>query len=152
MLCTQSSQDAEFQSSSGYPQTIQALSAWDGIGDDEDGYLAAFFAKADGLVPDVVQACKTGDEDLVFKAYLLLRLIGSNKTAECASRVRQEDSPVMLGVSDNLTEADFTKLEQLFKPQACEDSVKCKQEDLPLVDESVVYALVLMARSVRRAY
>jgi hypothetical protein len=77
------------------------------------------------------------------EAYLLLVLIGSNKTAECASRVHQEDFPAILATSDEVSEADFTKLEYLFRPRPCEDSGKCREQDLPLVDESIVYALVL---------
>jgi|SRR5579864_17284 len=142
-LCSARPQDAKVQPSSSYSQTLQALSAWDGMGDDQAGHLAAFFAKGNGMVPDLLQACKTGDEDIVARAYGLLLMIGSNKTEECASRVHEEDSPVMLATSDQISEADFTKLEQLFRSQPCENSGKCKQEDLPLVDESVVYALVL---------
>jgi hypothetical protein len=125
-------------------QIIEALSAWDGTGDGEDGdRLSLLFARGETLIPDIVAACHDGDEDLVPKAYLLLRLLGSEKTTECASHVHQEDPPIMLGTSDVLTESAYSKLERIFAPQPCESSRNCIEDDLPLVEESIVYALIL---------
>jgi len=141
--CGQIYSQKESVTSSTYPQTLQTLSKWDGMGDDESADLATFFANGEGLAPDLLEACATSDEDIGPKAYLLLLLIGSDSTRECANRLHQEDPPAMLLTADHFSEADFGRLEHLFRPRACEDSGKCKEEDMPLIDESIVYGLVL---------
>ena len=143
-LCSErANSQAENSDPATYSETLQALSRWDGMGDDDNRDLAAFFANGDRLVPNFVLTCRTAGEDTQAKAYIMLLLIGSDKAAECAGRLRQEDPPSLLRTSDELSETEFLKLERLFRPRPCEKSGNCKPDDLPLVDESIIYGLVL---------
>jgi hypothetical protein len=135
------------QDSSSYSETLRILMAWDGADDSEDDeQISALFAKGEYLTSDLVRACTEThpeDEDIAFKSYLVLHLMGAPQTAACARRVPQENPPVMLGTADILSQADFSRLESLFRVRACEKATKCQKDYLPLVDESLVYTLIL---------
>ena len=132
---------SSFLASTTYVETVKLLRSWE-EGDDEQ-LLAHLFAIGDARGSDFEAACHREDQDTKGKAYLLLYLLGSSGTRECASRLRMEEPVAMLSVSDELSENDYEKLEQLFRARACEKAMNCNGDDLPLIDESLVYSLIL---------
>ena len=124
-----------------YADTLRMLSTWD-VGDDSE-LMANLFAIGDVREADIALACHSQDQEIRDKAYLLLYLLGRPTTHECASQLNMEDRPAVLSVSDRISEGDYGKLEQLFRPRACEKTMNCSIDALPLVDESLVYSLVL---------
>jgi hypothetical protein len=126
-----------------YLETLKFLRTWEEGPDDDEQLLARLFAIGDDRDSDLKAACRKEDEDTQAKAYLLLRLLGAPGARECAGRLKLEDPIATLAVSDELSEQDYKNLEKLFRARPCEKAMNCTGDDLPHIDESLVYSLIL---------
>lgn len=121
--------------------TVRLLTQWNG---DDEAVLASLFASGDTRIKDLVEACDSQDMALHGEAYLILYLIGSPEARACVTGLHTDDGKIAaLAPADSLTSEDFEALEHLFRRRTCEQNASCKEEDAPLVDESLSYALVL---------
>ncbi len=121
-------------------ETARILADWD---DTDENVLASLFATGDSRVGDLVKICRGRDQELHAKAFLVLDLIGSPETRACASGLESDDQPVVLGTSDTLSQDDYAKLEELFADERQKKQLACSEEDVPAIDESLSYALIL---------
>lgn len=125
-----------------HPQTdtAQVLATWEDL---DETVLASLFATGESRLEDLVNICNGKDQELHAKAYLVLYLIGSPEARACASGLQYDNQPAVFAAGDMLSEEDFAKLEKLFAIKRQRQQPTCNEDDVPVVDESLSYALVL---------
>jgi|SRR6185437_8476243 hypothetical protein len=123
-------------------ETLKLLKQWDG---DDEAPLATLFATGQSREPELAKVCHNEDQELHAKAYVVLLIIGSTATADCANNLNVEGESPMLLSGDIITGADLDRLEKLIVENPCKDDRGCKKQDddCPQIDESIGYALVL---------
>ena len=131
-------QDSLSQVSDTYASTIALLKAWDG---DDDDKAAELFAIGDLRAQDLIHACKNEDEETAGFATLTLLLLGNSKLSEC-KWPSGERVPVIFP-AEGLSDDSFKKLEWKFRPRPCEKKLQCREEDLPAMDDSLFYGLIV---------
>jgi hypothetical protein len=123
-----------------YSDTLRMLNAW--LDTDEDEQIARLFSVGDTRTSDLLAACRSADDGIAGAAFLTLQMLGKGDS-ECADSVWQKHTGLTFSGAENLSVAEFDRIEQWLAKKRSRSSYECGGEDEPLIDDSLVYALIL---------
>jgi hypothetical protein len=126
-----------------YRDTLRLLKAW--VATQEDDQLGRLFAAAHARVSDLVTACSSADDEIAGAALLTLQLLGESSPEGCSDLVwqKQKQTALTFSYAKNLNDADFERIELWLAKTRTRTGFECGSEDGPLIDDSLMYALIL---------
>jgi hypothetical protein len=132
----------ESASTSGaYSDTLRMLKAW--LDTEEDEQIARLFSVGDTRTSDLLTACRSTDDGIAGAAFLTLQLLGKADIGRCLDSVWQMHTGLTFSGAENLSVAEFDRIEQWLAKKRTHNGYECGAEDEPLLDDSLVYALIL---------
>jgi hypothetical protein len=131
-------------SSATYGDTVRMLKAWLSPAKRpvRDAQIARLFAIGDTRTPDLLAACRSADDDVARAALLTLQLLGRLDNERCAGSERHKHSGLAFSGAPNLNGDEFERIEQWLAGKRNGTRYECGDDD-PLIDDAVVYALIL---------
>jgi hypothetical protein len=122
-----------------YSETLQMLKVW--LDTEEDDQLARLFSVGDTRTSDLLAACRNVDDGIAGAVFLTLQLLGRSDSDRCLASVWQRHSGLLFLGAANLSVAQFERIDRWLAKKRTPDGYECG--DQPLIDDSLVYALIL---------
>src|SRR4029077_17716757 len=108
----------------------------------KDDQIARLFSIGDTRTSDLLAACRSADDEVARAAFLTLQLLGESDNGRCTDSVEHKHTGLAFSGAANLNIAEFERIERWLAKKHTRNSYECGEDD-PLIDDSLVYALIL---------
>jgi hypothetical protein len=127
-----------------YSDTLRMLKAWlsPAKHSTKDDQIARLFSIGDTRTSDLLAACRSADDAVARAAFLTLQLLGESDNGRCADSVEHKHTGLAFSGVANLKIAEFERIERWLAKKHTRNGYECGEDD-PLIDDSLVYALIL---------
>lgn len=141
---TQGSSNPRPRTSATYSETIAKLKDWSRhcCVEQDNSRFAWLFAEGETRKTDLRQACKDPDAEVRRKAFQLLQVLG-DPACILVERPSEKFGSRLVGWAAPVRETDFVYFERILATRPCETTRTCKEDQLPEINDSFVYGLIL---------
>ncbi len=123
-----------------YDETLGMLKDW--LHSEGNHQLVPLFAFGDSRSSDLLNACRTENDETANGAFMTLQLLGSPDCQPCADSFSEKHGRPLLACSTNVG-PDFQRIDRWWAGARTQKGYRCGKDEGWRIDDALVYALIL---------
>jgi hypothetical protein len=127
--------------SASYDETVGMLKNW--LHSEGNNQLVPLFAFGDSRSSDLLNACRTENDETANGAFMTLQLLGSPECQPCADSFSEKHGRPLLACTTKVGDPDFQRIDRWWTGARTRNGYRCGKDEGWRIDDALVYALIL---------
>ena len=124
-----------------YDETVGMLKEW--LHTEGNNQLVPLFAFGDSRSSDLLNACRTENDETANGAFMTLQLLGSPECQPCAASFSEKHGRPLLACTTKVGDAEFQRIDRWWAGARTRNGYRCGKDEGWRIDDALVYALIL---------